>query len=136
MDSFRGWCVRQKSFGPELYCGTAGVALFLALAAEAADDRLIRKTAEGAARHAASHAKEFPPQQRIAVYSGTLGIAWGLLEIGRVLCNGNWTERAVGFPDGGEAGIPGAGLDGITGHARPVPSSLALAPPFPRPPPL
>src|SRR5260370_5545505 len=127
MDSFRGWCVRQKSFGPELYCGTAGVALFLALAAEAADDRLIRKTAEGAARHAASHAKEFPPQQRIAVYSGTLGVAWGLLEVGRVLGNGDWTERAVGLLDGVEDGIPGAGLDVMSGYAGAIPALLALA---------
>ncbi len=127
MDSFQAWDVRQKSFGPDLYCGTAGVALFLAMAAEAADDRLIRRTAEGAARHAAAHAKESPPQQRIAVYSGTLGIAWSLLEIGRVLGDGDWTERAGGLLDGVEDGIPGAGLDVMSGYAGAIPAFLALA---------
>ncbi len=127
MDSFQAWDVRQKSFGPELYSGTAGVALFLAMAAEASDDRLIRKTAEGAARHAAAHAKEFPPQQRIGVYSGTLGIAWSLLETGRVLGDGNWTERAVRLLEGVEDGIPGAGLDVMSGYAGAIPALLALA---------
>jgi lantibiotic modifying enzyme len=127
MDSVQVWDVRQKSFGPELYCGTSGVALFLALAAEATDDRLIRKAAVGAAHHAASHAKEVPPPQRIGVYSGTLGIAWSLLEAGKTLGNGNWTERAVELLDGIEAGIPGAGLDIMSGYAGAIPAFLALA---------
>ena len=46
---------------------------------------------------AISHAKEVPPQQRIGVYSGTLGIAWSLLEVGRILGDGDWTNRAVGL---------------------------------------
>ena len=127
MDSFQAWDVRQKSFGPDLYCGTAGVALFLAMAAEAAGDRMIRKTAEGAARHAAAHAKECPVQQRIAVNSGTLGIAWSLFEIGRILGDGGWPEQATGLLDGVEDGINGAGLDVMSGYAGAIPAFLALA---------
>jgi lantibiotic modifying enzyme len=127
MDGFQGWDVRQKSFGPDLYSGTAGVALFLALAAEAADDQVVRKTAEGAARHAAAHAKEVPKQQRIGVYSGALGIAWSLLEVGSTLGDGNWTERAVGLLDGLENAIAGAGLDVMSGYAGAIPAFLALS---------
>ena len=127
MNSFQAWDVRHKSFGPDLYCGTAGVALFLALAADAADDALLRKTAEGAARHAAAHAQEGPPQQRIGVYSGTLGIAWSLLEVGRVLGDANWTGRALALLDGMEDGIPGAGLDVMGGYAGAIPVLLAMA---------
>jgi lantibiotic modifying enzyme len=127
METFQVWDVRQKSFGPDLYCGTSGVALFLALAAEVGDERLLRKTAEGAARHAVSHAKEVPPQQRIGVYSGVLGIAWSLLEVGRILGDGGWTERAVGLLDGIADDIPGAGLDVMSGYAGAIPAFLALA---------
>jgi lantibiotic biosynthesis protein len=127
MDTLQVWDIRHKSFGPDLYCGTAGVAFFLALAAEAGDDRLIRKTAEGAARHAASHARDVPPRQRIGVYSGTLGIAWSLLEVGRSLGDGRWTERAVGLLDGIEDDIAGAGLDVMSGYAGAIPALLDLA---------
>jgi lantibiotic biosynthesis protein len=127
MDTFQVWDVRQKSFGPEIYSGTAGVALFLALAAEATDDRLLRKTAKGAARHAAAHASEVPPQQRIGVYTGTLGVAWSLLEVGRALGDGNYAERAAGLLDGIESSIPGAGLDVMSGYAGAIPAFLALA---------
>lgn len=127
METFQVWDVRQKSFGPDLYSGTSGVALFLALAAEATDDRVIRKTAEGAARHAVSHAKEVPPQQRIGVYSGTLGIAWSLLEVDRILGDGDWTKRAVGLLAGIEGDIPGSGLDVMSGYAGAIPAFLALA---------
>jgi lantibiotic modifying enzyme len=133
METFQVWDVRHKSLGPDFYCGTSGVALFLALAAEAADDRLIRKTAEGAARHAVSHAKEVPKQQRIGVYSGTLGIAWALLEISRILGDGGWTEQGIGLLDGIEGDIPGAGLDVMSGYAGAIPAFLSLARRYGRP---
>ena len=61
------------------------------------------------------------------MYSGTLGIAWSLLEVGRVLGDGTWTERAIGLLDGVEDGIPGAGLDIMSGYAGAIPALLALA---------
>ena len=127
IETFQVWDVRHKSLGPDLYCGTSGVALFLALVAKAVDDPLIRKTAEGAARHAASHAKQIPAQQRIGVYSGTLGIAWSLVEVDRILGDGGWTERAIALLDGIEGDIPGAGLDVMSGYAGAIPALLALA---------
>jgi lantibiotic modifying enzyme len=126
-DGFQVWDVRQKSFGPDLYCGTAGVSLFLALAAEALDDRLIRKTAEGAARHAAAHALEFPSPQRIGLYTGTLGVAWSLCEVAKALGDESWTERAAALLDGMDDHIPGAGLDVMSGYAGAIPALLALA---------
>src|SRR4051794_24398443 len=45
-----------EALGPELYDGTAGVALFLAEAAAAAGDDRLRTVARGALRHALHHA--------------------------------------------------------------------------------
>src|SRR5579885_2025826 len=49
-----GWTIVHKSLGPDLYSGTSGIALFLAEIATRTDERLVRKTARGAAARASS----------------------------------------------------------------------------------
>lgn len=133
LDSFNVWDVRYRSFGPDLYAGTSGVALFLAAAAEPAGDRLVRKTAEGAARHAYKHASEFPPALGPGLYSGTLGIAWALIRTGELLGDSTWQERGVGIIDNLESEAADAGADLMSGYAGAIPVLLALARRYDRP---
>jgi lantibiotic biosynthesis protein len=137
MDGANAWEIRQRSFGGDLYSGTSGVALFLASAAEVDDERLIRKTAEGAARHAYNHALDFPPAFRIGVYSGTVGIAWSLIRVGEALGASEWQERGLSLLDslvnGLDVEAEGSGLDVISGYAGAIPALLDLSRRFARP---
>lgn len=79
------WKVAHKSFGPELYSGTSGIALFLARLHDLRPDALLARTARGAVRQALSRADDLPPQYRHALYSGWIGIALALLDAARLL---------------------------------------------------
>jgi lantibiotic modifying enzyme len=133
MESWNMWDVRQKSLGPDLYSGTSGVALFLASVAQLGDEPLIRKTAEGAARHACNHADDLPPALRIAVYSGRLGIAWALIRVGELLENSAWQEHGIALLDRIDAEITDAGLDVMSGYAGAIPVLLELSRRYARP---
>jgi lantibiotic modifying enzyme len=79
------WKVAHKSFGPDLYSGTSGVALFLARLHRFRPDGVIADTARGALRQALSRAGEIPEEHRHALYSGWIGIALALLDAARLL---------------------------------------------------
>src|SRR5271170_2388373 len=110
IESFNAWDIRYKSFGPDLYSGTSGVALFLASIAKVSNEPLIRKTAEGAARHAFQHVDDVPPPLRIAVYSGRLGIGWALIRVSELLNDESWRERGMSLLDPIELGDANTGL--------------------------
>ncbi len=59
-----------RALGPQVYQGTAGVAMFLWRLAETTGDGVIRRTAEGALRQALSKL----PQRGCGFYSGGMGI--------------------------------------------------------------
>ena len=69
------WKVAHRSFGPELYSGTSGIALFLARLHALRPDPLVAKTARGAMAQALSRAEDIAPPYRHALYSGWLGLA-------------------------------------------------------------
>jgi len=79
------WKVAHKSFGPDLYSGTSGIAFFLAQLQRFRPDRVIAQTARGALRQALSRAGEIPAEMRHALYSGWIGIALVLLDAARWL---------------------------------------------------
>jgi lantibiotic biosynthesis protein len=133
IDSFNVRDVRQKSFGPDLYSGTSGVALFLASVAQQGHERLMRKTAEGAAHHAYSRANDVPPSLRIGMYSGTIGIAWSLIRVGELLGAGAWQERGIALLDQIDVDIADAGLDVMSGYAGAIPVLLELSRLYARP---
>src|SRR5689334_10255016 len=68
------WAVAHRAFGPELYAGTSGVALFLDELFRLAGERLFRLTAEGGARCALSRLEDIPEGARVGFYSGHAGI--------------------------------------------------------------
>jgi lantibiotic modifying enzyme len=65
------------ALGPDLYHGTAGVALFLAELHAATGDQDLRRTALGAARQALRRLADGDPPARVgpSVYTGRLGVA-------------------------------------------------------------
>ena len=77
----------HAALGPELYDGTAGVALFLAEAAVRLDDDGLRRTALGALRHALAHAGRIPPETRDGLYGGQIGIAYAAARIAGLLAS-------------------------------------------------
>ncbi|HEX3683458.1 MAG TPA: lanthionine synthetase LanC family protein [Bryobacteraceae bacterium] len=125
--------VRHRSFGPDLYAGTSGVALFLASAAEASGERIVRKTAEGAARHAQSHAQDLPPAVRIGMYSGNVGITWALTRVGELLGDGTWVEQGLALLDDIDGQVSAGAIDVMSGYAGAIPVLLDLSRRYGRP---
>jgi lantibiotic biosynthesis protein len=66
------------ALGPDLYDGTAGVAIFLAEAAAALDDEGLRATALGAIRHATAHAGRLGAG---GLHAGRLGVAYAAARV-------------------------------------------------------
>lgn len=64
--------------GPDLYHGTAGIALFLHALAVATGDSIFRETAEAALAHALDQAERIAPDRRPGFYCGWAGIVWVL----------------------------------------------------------
>jgi lantibiotic modifying enzyme len=64
-----------RALSPDLYAGTAGVALFLAELHAATGSESARRTALGAMRQAISRADAIPPGARLGLFSGWSGIA-------------------------------------------------------------
>ncbi len=73
------WRQAHRAYGPDLYSGTSGVALFLARLYAATGERVFRRTALGAIGHALARADEIAPPARIGAYSGWSGIAFAAL---------------------------------------------------------
>jgi lantibiotic modifying enzyme len=77
------------SFGGDLYEGSAGIARFLALAAELTGEETLRRTALGAARHALARAEGW------SLFSGRLGAGLAALEVAERLGQADLVPSAV-----------------------------------------
>src|SRR5262249_52880662 len=75
------WQVVSKTFGPELYSGTAGIALFLARLHAATRDPVFRDTARGAIAHSVSRLADIPVSSGHSLMLGKLGVVLALLEL-------------------------------------------------------
>src|SRR6478609_5763776 len=73
------------ALGPELYGGTAGIALFLAqLHAQTGAER-IRRTARGAMRQALWRGENLPAAVNASFYGGSVGIAYAAVRVGLLI---------------------------------------------------
>jgi lantibiotic modifying enzyme len=123
----RNWTVVYKAQSASLYDGTAGIALFLARLHRVAPEPLFAATAIGAINHAIAALPDMPPEIRHGVYSGSLGVAWAAVEIGRALDDARVGRR--GLRDAaqfGRAPESQAWLDIIGGSAGSIQALLAL----------
>lgn len=112
-----------RSFGPDLYSGTSGIAYFLVQLYSIEEDRHLANTIEGAINQVLSTADKAPAQ---GFYCGKAGISFLLLEAGRKMDRPDWVEKGVQLlcGAGGPAG-PGDpqkhDLDVISGIAGTIP---------------
>jgi lantibiotic modifying enzyme len=83
------------ALGPELYSGTAGIALFLAHLHRRTGDEKARATALGAIRQALSRSDDLPPPTRRSFYGGAVGIAYATAKVGLLLDDADLVRSAV-----------------------------------------
>jgi lantibiotic biosynthesis protein len=81
------WVTAFRATGTNLYDGTAGIGLFLALLAALTVDPIIRGTAEAALAQALTAVDALAASGEYGFYSGLCGIAWACREAGRVLAH-------------------------------------------------
>ncbi len=72
------WQVVRRPIGPNVYSGSAGIALFLAQLFCSAPDPAFRKTAKGAMRYSISQLDRLKSAANFGFYSGLTGLAWVL----------------------------------------------------------
>ena len=116
------------ALGPELYTGTAGIALFLSRLHAQTGAEKIRMTAQGAMRQALWRSEDVPPAMAGSFYSGLVGIAYAAVRVGQFVGDSQLIEkgielahRAVPTPDHGHL------LDVIGGNAGAIAPLLWLA---------
>lgn len=127
MESLGGrWRQTVRAYGPDLYGGTSGIGLFLARLHAATGDRVFRRTALGALRHALARAEDMDPAARVGAYSGWTGIAWAALEAAALLGEESLREPALALLAPVAAGeVPLEAVDVLAGCAGAIPLLLA-----------
>lgn len=121
------WTVAHRALGPDLYGGTSGVALFLARLHVATKQRLYRVVAEAAARQALSQVDKLPASVRIGFYSGAVGIAFALVNLGEMFGEQGWIDKGLHIARQLAQGDLGEqGLDVTSGSAGAIPALLRL----------
>jgi hypothetical protein len=79
--------------GPDVYSGTAGIALFLAQLYAETGDEPFRRAAQGAIAQAVRAADQLADQGRIGFYTGWPGVAVACTQAGRLLKDRRLAER-------------------------------------------
>lgn len=126
------WRIVHKTLGPDLYNGTAGIALFLARLAQVTDDRLQKMTAVGAMRHALAQRTAFHPAARISFYSGWSGLAYAALATGAVLNEPIFLDEGYFLAESlANLTLAEPGLDVLGGVAGAIPFLVLAADRFP-----
>jgi len=126
MESLDGrWRHVHRAYGGELYGGTSGIALFLARLHAATGERIFKRTALGAIRHALEHgAEEIPPLSRIGAYSGWTGLADAALQIAALLGEEPLRAPALAMLEEAAGGDTGRNFDLLAGCAGAIPLLL------------
>ncbi|MGI8744285.1 MAG: lanthionine synthetase LanC family protein [Bryobacteraceae bacterium] len=128
------WQVVHRTFAPELYGGTSGIALFLARLYQATGERLLRTTAEGAMAQVLSRWETLPESSRLSYYAGSVGIADALAAAGDALEQPELVTQALETLSSHLRAEPGPYmLDVINGMAGAIPPLLKLHSRYSRP---
>ncbi|UUC44933.1 lanthionine synthetase LanC family protein [Flavobacterium cerinum] len=81
-----------KTFGPDIYSGTSGIALFLTALYSEKKDPVLLKTIKGAVSQIQSIMADAPNH---GFYSGKPGIATALIKIGKTLNKKEWVKEGI-----------------------------------------
>ncbi len=121
----------SAALGPDLYLGSAGIALFLAELESATDDEEFRRTSRGAIARSIRQLERSPvkqPLSPLSFFSGDLGVAYLAWRVGNLTRSdelfdqaGSILERVV------DAVASPHMLDVIGGGAGAIPALLAMA---------
>jgi type 2 lantibiotic biosynthesis protein LanM len=121
------WTVVHRAFGPELYNGTSGIALFLGQLFRATGEKPFKTAAIGAALQAASRAGEIPAASRPGFYSGQTGIAFVLSELAELFDRPDLLDTSFSLIEGLQPlELDPHLLDVISGSAGAIPTFLNL----------
>jgi lantibiotic biosynthesis protein len=127
------WQVVHRSFGSDLYGGTSGIALFLARLYSLTQEKMFKKTAEGAIRCALSQMHEMDPAVSFGFYSGLTGIAYALAEVSPILNSDDLTEKSVQILQAlPRQNVANQSWDIVSGSAGIIPVLLKLHALFPQ----
>jgi lantibiotic modifying enzyme len=91
------------ALGPELYSGTAGIALFLAQLHARTHTERTNRTAQGAVRQALSRSGHLPAGSRRSFYSGLVGIAYTAARVGLLLDDAGLVAHGIELAQGSVA---------------------------------
>lgn len=128
------WQTVQSSLGPEVYGGTAGVALFLARLAAASGDAVHRATALGAIRHARAHMNRVDPTVALSLYSGRLGIDYVTIAVAEVFeDDALLTAALTSLDDATSVKWDNHQLDVVSGIASGIPALISVDARYQRP---
>lgn len=124
----RMWKIVQRTFGPDLYSGTSGIALFLGQLYGFSSERVYRMTAMAAMRHALSHLDDTPPMTRASLYTGWAGISYACFTLSRLLSDDELSRQGNQLVDRlGAIALEGHGIDVLGGYAGAIPLFLLVA---------
>jgi hypothetical protein len=117
-----------RALGPELYNGTAGIALFLAELHARTGTSDIRRTALGAIEQALAYAGGLPSSTRLGLHSGWPGVAYAADRAGALLGDDRLSEQALQLVKAhSEEETEGHEFDVLLGSAGAVTALLCLA---------
>src|ERR1044071_9630630 len=121
------WSVAHRAFGPDLYSGTSGVALFLAEAFKKTGEPLFRETSVGGARQALSRLEELPAQMRTGFYTGHTGIGDALTRSDELVNEEEFVDRGLQVVEAlAEVEPDEHATDVLAGSAGAIPALLHL----------
>jgi lantibiotic modifying enzyme len=114
------------SFGPDLYGGTAGVALVAAELYAASGESLFQVVALGAIEHALSRVGDLPPGTSLGLYTGRPGVALASSLVGRLLRRADLCERGAALGRDLDPRLESAENDLLSGRAGAIVGLLVL----------
>jgi type 2 lantibiotic biosynthesis protein LanM len=121
------WAVVHRAFGPELYNGTAGIALFLARLFEATNEKPYRTTAEGGIRQALTRLEDINLTARAGFYTGLIGIAYTSLQLGETFGKQEFIDKGLQLAETLVKDNPDRqALDVLAGSAGCIPALLNI----------
>jgi lantibiotic biosynthesis protein len=121
------WTPAVRAYGPDLYSGTSGIALFLGQMDRLAPERIYRDTAAGALRQALSRLDDLAPAVRLGFHAGAPGVAYALAQCGAWRGDEDYVKQALRIVRDLMAAEPAApALDVVGGAAGAIAALLSL----------
>lgn len=121
------WQTVHRSLGPDLYAGTAGIALFLAELYRQRSLVTVKKTAYAALHHALANRSKMLPSVSAGYYCGLLGLAEITHRFARQFDDQQWHDSYLQITNElVSLGPDKQGVDVIMGSAGAIPALVAL----------